>query len=73
MTRTISQNFYRLPSADLGVASPLGTIHSELMAQCVMTTLQKVSDFCYFLPFLFSLYHYQNLPERPTLTHLPPS
>ena len=24
----------------------------------VMTTLRKVSDFIYFLPFLFSLYHY---------------
>ena len=24
----------------------------------VMTTLKKVSDFIYFLPFLFSLYHY---------------
>ena len=27
-----------------------------------MTTLRKVSDFVFFLPFLFSLYHY---PEHP--------
>ena len=24
----------------------------------VMTTLRKMSDFVYFLPFLFSMYHY---------------
>ena len=29
----------------------------------VMTTLKKVLDFCYFLPFLFSLYHYPE-PSR---------
>ena len=29
----------------------------------VMTTLSKVSDFVYFLPFLFSLYHYPE-PSR---------
>ena len=34
MTRTISQDLYRLPSADLGIAPSFGAIHSELVAQC---------------------------------------
>ena len=37
----------------------------------VMTTLKKILDFIYFLPFLFSLYHH---PERSgTLYDDPPT
>ena len=44
----------------------------------VITTLRKVSDFVFFLPFLFSLYHhpepsrtfYDN-PHTSVLTHVP--
>ena len=35
----------------------------------VMTTLRQVSDFIYFLPFLFSLYHY---PEHSRMFYNSP-
>ena len=44
----------------------------------VMTTLRKVSDFIFFLPFLFSLYHYPEPsgtfyddPLTSAMTHTP--
>ena len=44
----------------------------------VMTTLRKVSDFVYFLPFLFALYHYSEPsgtfyfdPHATVMTHTP--
>ena len=43
----------------------------------VMTTLRKVSDFSFFLPFLFSLYHYPEPsgtfyddPPTSVMTHI---
>ena len=45
---------------------------------CVMTTFHKVSDFVYFLPFLFSLYHHPEPsgtfyldPHTTVVTHTP--
>ena len=37
--------------------SPMGAASVVPVAPPVMTTLKKVLDFVYFLPFLFSLYH----------------
>ena len=42
----------------------------HFMLEPVMTTLRKVSDFVYFLPFLFSLYH---LPEPSGMFYDSPS
>ena len=50
--------------------------HSIATSHNVVTTLSKISDFVYFLPFLFSLYHhpepsgtfYDN-PHTSVMTH----
>ena len=46
-------------------------------ASPVMTTLRKMSDFVYFLPFLFSMYHYPEPsgtfygnPHTSVMTHI---
>ena len=53
-------------------------LRMRVKTESVMTTLRKVSDFIYFLPFLLSLYHhpepsrtfYDN-PLTSAMTHTP--
>ena len=53
-TTTVARPYAARPYADAPQQLPPKTTHKMI----VMTTLHKMTDFVYFLPFLFYLYHH---------------